>query len=414
MIAALLAAALVVSPIAHSRDVIAAVQIHGNHVTSDAEILRISGLAVGAPFEATTVADVETRLRASGLFDDVDVLKRFASIADPSQIVVVIIVNEGPVRLDFSGPSDEPIRVVRRRGLRNLMYLPILDAEDGYGLTYGVRLALVKFAGPQSRLSFPLSWGGLKQAGVEFDRPFARGPLTRVQVGVAVQRQRNPAFDEQDDRRRLWARAERRWGSLRGAVTGGWQHVSFAATDDDLKTVGGEVTFDTRLTPLLPRNALYASAGAERVGFGSGGATTRTRLDGRGYLGLVGQTVLEVRVARSDASEPLPPYLRNLLGGWSSLRGFEAGAFTGDTVVTGSAELRVPITSTLSVGKVGVSVFVDSGAAYDKGQRFGDAVLRTGIGGSVWFVATVFHMNLSVAHGRGADTRVNFGGGFVF
>ena len=83
-------------------------------------------------------------------------------------------------------------------------------------------------------------------------------------------------------------------------------------------------------------------------------------------------------------------------------------------MVTGSIELRIPLTTPLSVGKLGVSVFADTGTAYEKGQRFRDQTLRTGIGGSVWFTAAAFRMGLSVAHGRGADTRVNFGGGLTF
>ena len=106
--------------------------------------------------------------------------------------------------------------------------------------------------------------------------------------------------------------------------------------------------------------------------------------------------------------------MKSLLGGWSSLRGFKAGSFVGDTMVTGSIELRIPLTTPLSVGKLGVSVFADTGTAYEKGQRFRDQTLRTGIGGSVWFTAAAFRMGLSVAHGRGADTRVNFGGGLTF
>ena len=110
----------------------------------------------------------------------------------------------------------------------------------------------------------------------------------------------------------------------------------------------------------------------------------------------------------------MPPYLRSLLGGWSNLRGFEAGAFTGDTLVAGSAEVRVPLSPVLSDGKLGVSVFVDAGAAYDKGRRLKDADIRTGAGGSVWVTLLAFRMGVSVAHGKGAGTRVNFGGGLSF
>ena len=48
-----------------------------------------------------------------------------------------------------------------------LMLLPILDAEDGYGVSYGARLALPNPLGTNSRLSMPFAWGGQKQAALE-------------------------------------------------------------------------------------------------------------------------------------------------------------------------------------------------------------------------------------------------------
>jgi outer membrane protein assembly factor BamA len=165
---------------------------------------------------------------------------------------------------------------------------------------------------------------------------------------------------------------------------------------------------------VLPRNAVFASAAWEHVGFDSGGGVHRLRLDGRGYVGVFRQNVVVLRAVREDANQTQPPYLKSLLGGWSNLRGFKAGSFVGDTMVAGSIELRIPLTTPLSVARLGVSIFADTGTAYDKGQRFSDQTLRTGIGAGVWITATAFRMGLSVAHGRGADTRVNFGGGLTF
>jgi outer membrane protein assembly factor BamA len=408
--------AVVVSLLQGPAEVIADIRVHGNHIATSDEVIAIAGVAVGAPFTDATIADVTRRLDASGKFDDVQVLKRFASIEDPSRIALVIIVNEGPVRLTRDEGPDGDLRVVRRRWLRNLMFMPILDAEDGYGFTYGVRLAYVDVAGERSRLSFPLTLGGTRQAGAELERNFDRGPFSRLQAGGAVRSQRNPAFDERDHRERVWGRVEKHVFGARLRAGGGadWQRVSFGDLDDDLRTIEADVTFDTRLDPLMPRNAVYARAGWERVSFESGGVTHRWRLDGRGYVGLIGQTVLVVRAQRLDSDRPLPPYLKPLLGGWSSLRGFKAGAFVDDTLVSGSAELRIPLTTPLSVGRVGVSAFVDTGAVYPDGARFRDATLRTGAGGSIWLTATAFQISLGVAHGRGSGTRVNFGGGFVF
>jgi outer membrane protein assembly factor BamA len=408
--------ALQAAPTSQTAEVIAEIQVHGNHVTADEEVIKMAGVAIGDPFTATTVAQVRDKLKAAGKFDEVNVQKRYASIADLSKISLVIIVNEGAVRIEFEkGADGEDVAVVKRSGgFRNLMFLPILDGEDGYGLTYGVTASLAGVVGERSRLSFPLSWGGTRRAGAELEKNFVSGPFTRVELGGAIQRRTNPAYDEHDERRRAWFRAERALGDFRLGATAGWERVSFGPLDDDLKTVGGDVTFDTRIDPTYPRNAVLATAGWERVAFESGGTLHRTRLDGRGYLGLIKQSVLAVRVMRDGANGPQPAYLRPLLGGWSSLRGFKAGAFVGDIVLAGSVELLVPVSSPISVARAGVSVFVDTGVAYDYGRRLRDQVRQTGYGASLWMTATVFRLSLSVAHGRGAGTRVNFGGGLTF
>ena len=395
-------------------ETIAEIRVHGNHVTSDDEIVRIAGIAIGAPFTAQTVDEVRRRLDRSGHFDDVEVLKRFASIEDPSRIVLVIVVNEGAVRIERPEDDTEPLRIVKRRGFKNLMFLPILDAEDGYGLTYGVRFAHPGLLGERSRISFPLTWGGLKRAGVELDRTFVRGPIDRLEVGAAIQRRKNPAYEEQDDRRRLWARAEHATGPVRLGSTVGWQRISFAEFEDDLPSIGVDAAFDTRVDPVLPRNAVYFGASLERLFFDGRDAINRTRLDGRGYIGVWRQHVLVLRAMREDASAPQPLYLRSLLGGWSSLRGFKAGAFTGDRMVAGSVEWRVPLNSPLEIARMGVSVFVDAGAAYERGERFRDQELRVGSGASLWFSVAAVRLRFSVAHGRGSGTRVNFGGGLTF
>jgi outer membrane protein assembly factor BamA len=178
--------------------------------------------------------------------------------------------------------------------------------------------------------------------------------------------------------------------------------------------VGADVAFDTRLNPLMPRNAVYARASWDRLDVLRSGVRHQVRLDAQGFVGLWGQTVLALRARREDFNKPAPPYLRSLLGGWASLRGFKAGAFTGDTMVTGSAELLLPVSSPVSAGQLGVSIFADTGTAYDKGERLADQPWKVGYGSSVWITFTAFRMSLAVAHGKGASTRVHVGGGFVF
>src|SRR5258708_6408216 len=130
---------------------IAAIQVQGNTATPDEEMRRLADVRIGMPVDETTVDAVAARLRAAKRFDHVDVRKRFASIADPSQITLVIIVDEGPVKIVMTGDPDPPTRVVRKR-LPNILVLPILAREDGYGFSYGARLTLPdpKRMGPHS------------------------------------------------------------------------------------------------------------------------------------------------------------------------------------------------------------------------------------------------------------------------
>jgi outer membrane protein assembly factor BamA len=395
-------------------EILTAVQVHGNTATSDDEVRRLAGVQPGMPVEPSTIDEITARLRATKRFETVQVLKRFASISDPSQIVLVIIVDEGPVKIELTGDPDHPTRVVRKRRLA-VMLAPIISYEDGYGGTYGVRIARPNVAGTASRLSFPLTWGGEKRAGAELDKTLAGAPIDRLTVGASLTRRTNPFFDEDDDRRRVWLRAERELvRGVRAGATGGWQRVSFFGVNDAFTHAGVDLVVDTRVDPMLARNAVYARVAWEHLRFSDADGVNRTDLDVRGYVGLLGQSILAVRAQREDANRPLPPYLKSLLGGMPNLRGFHAGTAAGDTLAGASAELIIPLTSPLSVGKIGVSAFIDAATVYDKGERLSDQVMREGFGGSVWFSAAFLRLNVAVAHGRGSGTRVHVGGAVTF
>ena len=62
-------------------------------------------------------------------------------------------------------------------------------------------------------------------------------------------------------------------------------------------------------------------------------------------MGLFGQTVLAVRAQHVRAADPLPVYEQALLGGDATLRGFKLGYRSGDRLLAGSAEIRVPLST---------------------------------------------------------------------
>jgi len=409
--------------------VVAGIQIQGNTATPDDEVLRAADVHVGMPFDDTLPTAVADRLRKAKRFDKVDVLKRFASIEDPSQIMLVIIVDEGPVKIVMTGDPDHPTRVVRKK-FPNLLVLPILYREDGIGITAGARFTLPDKFGKQSRVTFPVTWGGTKSAGIDVEKRLERGPFDRITTGASISRRPNLVYDADDDRARVFVRGEREVKhGLRLGAGGGWERASWEGTADTFAQVGGDITIDTRVDPIVPRNAVFVRAGVEHLAFGDAqvavfddpkryggyaGSANRSNLDARGYVGVIGQLVLAGRLLHLDSDRPLPPYLQPQIGGLTTIRGYSAGTAAGDTLTTMSAEIILPLNSPLKFGRFGVTAFTDRGAIYDKGERYGDQTPLVGYGGSVWAAAAFFRINVAVAHGRGSGTRAHVSGNISF
>lgn len=392
-----------------SPGVVAEVRIHGNHTTPDADVLAIVGDVIGKPASDALLADITTRLERSGRFDGVEVRKRYRSIDNPDDVLLMVVVDEYP-GVDPLDLTPSPMKRFWSSG----MFLPILHHEDGYGFTYGARVSFVDRLGPRSRISVPLTWGGERQVRVQLERTFTRGPIDRVSGEVGIGRRENPHYEIGDRRQSYGARVEtsvHRWLRLGGG--GGVDDVKFGDVNDTLKRVGGDVTFDTRVDPAFPRNAVHATFGLERLTFDAGRANRRTA-DVRGYVGLLGQTVLAVRGLSVTANEALPRYEHQLLGGSSNLRGFDTGFAANDNLAAVSAELRIPLTSPLSIGRFGVKVFVDGGASYAAGEKLKDQKLDRGIGGGVYMHLTVLSLGLDVARARGGDVKFHFGMGVTF
>jgi outer membrane protein assembly factor BamA len=399
---------------AQPAEVIADVRVHGNAAIAEDEVLRLADVEIGSPFTADTTAAVEKRLRASGKFRNVEVLKRFASIADASKIVVVIVVDEGDVKIEWDRDSGAPPRTVRRRGLP-LMFLPVLNVEDGYGWTYGVRFGLQNPVGPHSRVAFPLTWGADKRAAVQVEKDFERGPVDRVTTAFSISRREHPFYEQDDDRVRLAVRAERDLLSpLRAGATAGTEQVQFLAVDTRMLQTGVDLVLDTRADPVLARNAVYARAAWDRYALTGSDAYRQYSVDLRGYAGFIGQSVVVSRFYRSGSDTAVPPFLKPILGGMDNLRGFRTGTAVGDTLVAGSVEVRAPITSPLNVAKLGVSVLFDAATVYDHRARLEDQQFLKGVGAGVWLSAAFFRLNLAVAHGLKGSTRVHFGTSFSY
>ena len=398
-----------VSSVAFAQETIAEIRVHGNHTTPDADVLGLSGLKVGDPASEARLADAQEALRTSHRFESVEVRKRYRSIDDPSDILVMIVIDE---RAGISADDLTPGFGAQLRSV--VQWLPIVKYADGYGLTYGIRTAFTDVAGNDSRLSFPFSWGGERRAGVELERSF-NDQRTRAGAAFWVNRQINPHFDQRDLRQQVRLEADHAivpW--MRIGASARVAHVEFGDDYSARHTaIGPHVTFDTRLDASFPRNAIHTKIGWERVMFETGGAG-RFTTDARGYLGVGGPAVLALRgqLARSDA--PLPEAEQSLLGGGDSLRGYHAGHRAGDSLAAVSAELRLPLNSPLNFGRFGVKGFIDAGTTWASGQRLADQPFERGIGGGIFLGASVLMLDLDVAWPEEGKPRVHFGLGINF
>ena len=399
------------------------VRIQGNTRTAEEEIRTLAAIQIGEPVTTELLAAIQTRLERSGKFDEVEIRKRWRTIDSTEDIVLVIIVREA-----VGGSTN----VLRRAGhaLTHPLMLPLATYDDGYGVTYGARLSPLNLFGPTVHVSIPLTWGATKQAALELDRPFSSGPVSRIAGAVEWRRRDNPFFDSDDRRITATARVERTIvPALRAGVSASLSDVSFVSDEreqdepldeqmmwdlqETLGSWGADITWDTRRNTDLPRNAVLVSLAWDRLHI-AGAAIDRYRADAAGFVGLPRGAVLVLHAWRSDASTPLPPFEQVLLGGASNLRGFRAGYDAGDTLLTGSAELRVPLSSPLSFGRAGASLFVDTGAVYDHDTAFRDASRRTGVGGGLFFNAAVFKLDLAVARGLDRGWRLHVSAGLRF
>jgi outer membrane protein assembly factor BamA len=388
---------------------IAEVRVHGNHTTPEADILSLAGLAVGAEANEARLRDTERKLLDTGRFEGVELRRRYLSIADPSQILVMIVVDEHPA-VRASNLTPGPIRKLAAAQ----MWLPILRHDDGYGLTYGARVSFVDLLGDRSRLSVPMSWGGERRIALEAERAFD-GPISLVRGAVSMNRRVNPHFELSDRREEGRVEAERiitPW--LRAGANARVTQVHFGPEYDARHGAAGVTgTLDTRIDPSFPRNAIHARFGWERLFFPDG-ATGRFRTDTRGFVGIGGATVLALRGQLVRAGSAVPAAEQSLLGGSDSVRGYRTGHRAGDNLAAATMEVRQPLNSPFSVGRFGVKVFMDAGTTWTAGRRLRDQVFDRGIGGGVYFGGGPLVMDLDVAWPRDGNPRVHFGLGVTF
>jgi outer membrane protein assembly factor BamA len=242
--------------------------------------------------------------------------------------------------------------------------------------------------------------------------------VTRIAGAATLNRRENPHYEIGDFRKEVRGRAERSfapWFRIGGGVR--LTNVDFAGTETTYNVPSLDVVVDTRTDPAFPRNAIHAIASIEQLRFDGGVDVTRTTTDVRGYVALVGSSVLALRALSVRSDDPLPPFEQPLLGGAQTLRGFDVGYRVGDSLAALSAEVRVPITSALSVGRSGIKGFVDAGTVYSSGAKLADQVFDRGVGVGAFTSWAVLRLGLDVAWpltGPSNTPKWHFGLGVAF
>jgi outer membrane protein assembly factor BamA len=370
------------------------VRVHGNHSVSDVEVLEIAAIAPGDPATDAALEAAARRLRESGRFEEVAVVRRYRGLSVSDRVAVIITVRE------------------KTPAAKKLLFLPLVRYVEEEGFSYGARVSAHDLLGAGEFLSLPLSWGGVRRAALEAGVPLA---ATRVAATVEIRQWENPHYELDDRRFRVGLTVARRLtASLRAAASVDRAAVAFGGLDESLWRFGTSVVLDTRPDRAFPWGGVLASAGWQRVEPGHGAGANRFRVEIAGYRRLLGAPVLAVRGVIDAADGPLPAYERPLLGGMDSLRGWEAGRFSGDNAAHATVELRVPLTAPTSVAHLGVTAFWDVGGVWDHGEALADTRFRHGVGVGAFLIAPVVRVSVAVGADLQGHARFHAGAGFTF
>lgn len=386
-------------------EVVVEIRVHGNHSIPDAEIVQLAGVRIDEPVSVEIAELVRGRLLASGRFASVDVRRRYRSLDARGGVVLILLVDEREVPA-----AGTPVITGFRRLLVRPMVAPILDYEEGYGISYGARAAVVDLAGRGGRVSLPLTWGAVKRAAAEVDQPLDSRWLNLVRGGLSLSETEHPHF--RIGERRAEARVEaahRLVGHLHVRAHGGWSSVTFGGMAERFASYGVALSWATGPESAFPRDTVAATAAWEELRWQDAlrPPARRIRLEARAFKGLVGQSVVAVRAQYVGSDVPLPPYEQALLGGAATLRGSRVGAAAGDRLAAGSVELRLPLDSPLSAATAGVSLFGDIGGAASASVPFRRTRFGHGAGVGFFVTAPFVRLQLDVAHDLRGSARAH-------
>jgi len=178
------------------------------------------------------------------------------------------------------------------------------------------------------------------------------GPFEQLTGGAAVWRRTNPFYGLDEDRGEVWLGVSRDLvPGLRAEVHGSMSEVRFGSIDDRAGLFGATLTYDTRIEPSFPRNAVLLSAGWDVLDSRQYGTVGRVRADLRGFVGLLRQSVLCLRIQYAGAGGALPAYERVLVAERARC-GPSAGQLLGRQPRRRDGGAADPLSSPFSIGRM--------------------------------------------------------------
>lgn len=154
-----------------------------------------------------------------------------------------------------------------------------------------------------------------------------------------------------------------------------------------------------------PRRGYRMQAEASMYPLSSGASDAFGAVGGQlnGFVPLLGQTHLAMRVGGERVFGDAPVFEAAFIGGRESLRGFRSQRFAGDGAVFGGLELRMPLDTVEFIfnGELGVFGLADAGRVWFDGSPGG---WHSAVGAGAWFSA--FDKAISVAWAKGEESRL--------
>ena len=160
-----------------SPGVVGEVRVHGNHTTPNADILGHRRRRRRQAGHRCAGRRDHDRLEKSGRFDGVEVRKRFRSIENPDDILLMIVVDEVPGVSDPLDLTPGPMKKFWSSG----MFLPIFHSRRRLRLHLRRAHQLRRSARPAQPHHGAVDAGAASgRRAMQLERAFAKGPVNRV------------------------------------------------------------------------------------------------------------------------------------------------------------------------------------------------------------------------------------------